>query len=429
MPVPPPFSSPLWFADRSPEYATHPIASGEEVDLLVVGGGFLGLSTALHAREAGLSVRLVEAARIGSGASGLNGGQVIPGLKYDPDTLLAQFGDELGETLVRFAAGTADAVFDLIDRHALSVPRRRSGWIQAAHTRTALEAQRERNRQWSARGASVALLGEREVAEMTGASGYLGGWLDRRAGVVDPLALVMELARIAGENGTLICEDDPVSSLRRTGGLWHASTRSGAAVAAKKVVVATNAYADGLVPGLRESLVPLHSFQVATVPLPPELDAAILPHGQAVSDSRRILVYYRKTPDGRLAMGGRGRQSRPRSASDWRHIERAMTRVFPALKGVTIDYRWYGRVAVTPDHLPHIHEPDPGLVPAAGCQGRGVGLMIALGKRLARYAAEGDRRILPLPIQPIRPIPFHAMRQIGVAGAIAWYRLLDGLER
>jgi glycine/D-amino acid oxidase-like deaminating enzyme len=154
-----------------------------------------------------------------------------------------------------------------------------------------------------------------------------------------------------------------------------------------------------------------------------------LPGGQPVSDSRRILVYYRKTPDGRLMLGGRGRMTLPTSAADWAHIEHAMLRLYPVLSGVPIERRWFGRVALTPDHLPHIHEPEQGLIAALGCQGRGLGLMTALGRRLAAYLADGDRKHLPFPVSKIRPIPFHGFRQLGVAAAIAWYRALDALER
>ena len=150
--------------------------------------------------------------------------------------------------------------------------------------------------------------------------------------------------------------------------------------------------------------------------------------GRPVSDSRRILVYYRKSADGRLVLGGRGRMALPKSASDWDHLHRAMLRLYPALAGVAIEKRWFGRVAMTPDHLPHIHEPEPGLLAAVGCQGRGIGLMTALGKRFAAYLANGDPKLLPFPVSPIRPIPFHAFRQVGVAATIAWYRALDAME-
>lgn len=423
------FSEPVWHQSKFARSFGSKVGNQRQFDLLIVGGGILGLSTALHAARSGLSVQILEARHIGEGASGLNGGQVIPGLKYDPDWLVEHFGPEAGNALVRFAAGTADSVFDLIAQENLAVPFARNGWIQAAHTQTALRNAETRDRQWRERGADVQLLDSSAIAALTGTNGYLGGWLDRRAGIIDPLSFTTELARIAAEAGVGIAEEQHASSLRNEGGVWRISTDSGLQLTARSVVVATNAYSDGLVPGLARTIVPLHSFQLATAPLPGNLAGSILPGGHAVSDSRRILVYFRKTPDDRLILGGRGRMALPRHDSDWAHLHRAMIRIFPFLSGVPVEKRWFGRVAVTPDHLPHIHSPAPGLIAVVGCQGRGVGLMTSLGKHLANHLLTGDPASLPFPVTPVRPIPFHAFRQVGVAAAIAWYRTLDALER
>lgn len=417
---------PLWpsLSDAHPPVA--PLAGDEAADLLVIGGGLQGLSAALHAARRGLSVRVLEARqKLGEGASGLNGGQVIPGLKYDPDHLREHFG----EKAAAFAAGTADAVFDLIREERLPVAHGRAGWIQAAHTETALRAAENRVRQWQARGADVAFLDHAAIAGLTGAQGYLGGWIDRRAGIVDPYAFTMALGGLAVAAGARIATGSRVVSLAKRDQRWHAETADGRKVTAPKVVASTNAYSDTLVPGLAQTLVWLHSFQIATEVLPQALAETILPEGQAVSDSRRILVYYRKSPDGRLMLGGRGPMREPTSPGEWAHLQRAMLRLYPALEGRHIEKRWYGRVAMTPDHLPHIHEPEPGLLAVAGCQGRGVGLMTAIGRHLAAYAVSGDPADLPLPITPIRPIPLHRFRMVGVAATIAWYRFLDTFER
>ncbi|RJT39956.1 FAD-binding oxidoreductase [Mesorhizobium waimense] len=424
-----PFSDPIWQKPKAISAFPSLFPAGSPVDVVIVGGGIMGLSTALHAARLGLAVQVLEAGAIGEGASGLNGGQVIPGLKYDPEWLVEHFGPARGAALVNFAASTADAVFSLIRDEKLAVPFTRNGWIQAAHTETALKAAASRDRQWRARGADVQLLSQTEIAAMTGAQGYLGGWLDRRAGIIDPLAYTSELARVATAAGARIAERQKVVKLAKDAGLWRVSTGNGAELRAKAVVLATNAYTGGLLPGLAQTIVPLHSFQIATAPLSSNLAATILPEGQAVSDSRRILVYYRKSADGRLVLGGRGRMALPTSEGDWAHLERALVRLYPVLAGVAIEKRWFGRVAMTPDHLPHIHEPEPGLLAVVGCQGRGVGLMTALGGRMASYLANGDISQLPFPLSPIRPIPFHAFRQIGVAATIAWYRMLDAFER
>ena len=424
----PHFSEPVW-TDGQPDIPRRETAAmAARADLAIVGGGLLGLSAALHAARAGLGVQVLEKGRIGGQASGLNGGQVIPGFKFDPEALIRLFGAERGRQVLDFAAGTADAVFDLVARENLAVPLRRSGWIQACHTEKAMAAAGERYRQWKAEGADVALLSAGEIRALTGTDNYLGGFFDRRAGTVNPLALTRELARVAASAGAGIAEETEVAALRAEGGGWRLRLADGRELQAGKVLVATNAYADGLIPGLAESLVPLHSLQVATAPLPHHLQSTILPEGQAVSDSRRILVYYRRTEEGRLILGGRGPMREPSRPGDFAHLERALRRLFPALADMRIERRWFGRVCVTPDYLPHVHEPQPGLLAMAGCQGRGVGMMVAAGPRLADYLMSGDPAALPLPPVPIRPIPFHAFRQVGVGATIAWYRLLDALE-
>lgn len=423
------FETPLWAEGVRRFEADAPIGARESCDLLIVGAGFLGLSAARIAARRGLSVRVIDARQLGEGASGLNGGQVIPGLKYDPEKILAHFGEEQGARLNAFAEATADVLFRTIEDERLDVPHERNGWIQACHTQTALDAAAERHRQWSARGADVELLDSVAIGRMIGSSNYLGGFYDRRAGLVQPYALVMELARVALEAGATISENVRCVKLRKADGRWCATTDTGSEIDAGQVILATNAYTDDLVPGLARTLVPLHSFQIATAAMPEHLQREILPGQQAVSDSRRIIIYYRRSPDGRLVLGGRGRMALPRGAADWAHLENGLTRIFPALEGLPIEKRWFGRVAMTSDGLPHIHVPEEGLVTVVGCQGRGVAMMTAIAEPLVDFLETGDRKRLPFPVTPIRPIPFHAFRQIGVAATIAWYRMLDAAER
>ena len=125
-------------------------------------------------------------------------------------------------------------------------------------------------------------------------------------------------------------------------------------------------------------------------------------------------------------MGGRGPFREPLGDADWSHLERVVGKMFPQVKGIPFVYRWGGRVALTADMLPHLHEPQPGLIIDIGCLGRGVGLQTAMGAALARYALSGDKSVLPFPLRPIRPIPFHSFRRIGLGAIIAWYRFQDG---
>ncbi|AOK63895.1 FAD-dependent oxidoreductase [Burkholderia ubonensis] len=415
----------LWAATAAPAPATPALDAPAQCDVLVVGAGFTGLSTALHLAERGANVRVIDGVQPGWGASGRNGGQVIPGLKYDPDELVRRFGDAAGQRLVEIVGGAADTVFDLIGRYEIECDARRSGWIQPAPTAAMLDTVTRRARQWAARGASVEVLDGDEVARRLGTRAYVGGWIDRRAGSLQPLSYTRGLVRAAQSLGVAVHGGTQATALTRDGGRWRVATACGATVSAERVVIATNGYTDGLWPGLRQSVVAANSFIAATRPLAPDVGRGILAGGEVASDSRRLLLYFRRDTAGRLLIGGRGPFAEPRAASDWRHLERAATLLYPQLKGVEFEYRWAGRVAITADFLPHVHEPAPGVTIALGYNGRGIAMATTLGKHLAAHLAGDACMPLPLGVTPIRAIPFHGLQRFYIAAGVAWYGLLD----
>lgn len=395
-----------------------------KADVLVVGAGYLGLCAALHLAQAGVDVIVVDAEVPGWGASGRSGGQVIPGLKHDPGELEAMFGRERGERIWRFAGAAADVVFDLVARHGLDCGARRATWIQGIHSAKAAARARRRVDDWAQRGAAVDYLGREQVAAIAGTDIYLGGFADRRAGAVQPLSYARELARVALGAGARIHAGARVVALVRDGSGWRAGTANGATVRAGTVLVATNAYADDLVPGLARSIVALNSLQIATAPIPPPLRRTLLPGGEMLSDTRRVIRYWRLDDEGRLLMGGRGPYREPDSPHDWDHLARDVRTLFPALADVPFTHRWGGRVAVHVDYLPRLHQPQPRLLVAIGCQGRGIAWQSAMGAELARLAVDAHYDPV-LPFSPVRPIPFHRFKALGVAATIAAYRALD----
>lgn len=425
MPEPFPLSPSLWAATAPPAPETSPLRESVAADVCIIGAGYLGLSCALALAERGVRAVVLEQREIGFGGSGRNGGQVIPGIKEDPDAIEARYGPEAGRALVAFVGGTADRVFDLISRHRMDVPHVRNGWIQGAHTPEMLETVARRCRQWQARGADVMLLDRAAAAEHLGTDRYHGGWLDRRGGALQPLAYARGLARAALAAGAAIHTDTRVTGIAHEGGAFRVATDRGAAVRASRVVVATGGYPGGLVPGLRESAVYPNSFQIATEPLSDNIRKSILPHGQVTSDTRTLLLYFRLDHEGRFLLGGRGSYREPRGAEDWAHLERVMPKLFPQLAGARIAHRWCGRVSVTRDFLPHVHEPEPGLLALVGCMGRGVGLQTAMGQAVAEAVATGNRAAIPFPVTPIRRLPLHALHELYVAALVAWYRLTD----
>lgn len=421
-----PLNPSLWYATAPAAAPTPPLSADRAADVCVIGAGFAGLSTALHLAEAGVSVVVLEAHEPGWGGSGRNGGQVIPGIKYDPSEIVAKFGPVAGEAITRFVGATADLVFALIDRHGMDVPHKRAGWIQGAHTPAMVETVKRRAAEWRGRGVDADYLDGDGIARLLGTDRYLAGWIDRRAGAVQPLAYARGLAKAALAAGATIHGGSPVVALERKGERWIARTRQGASVTAPRVVVATNGYTGDLIPKLRQTVIRPNSFIVATQALSDNIAGTILPEGQVVSDTRQLLLYFRKDHQNRLLMGGRGPFREPKDASDWAHLERVVGKMYPQAKGISFDFRWCGRVALTRDFLPHLHEPEPGLLVDIGCMGRGVGLQSAMGKAMADYIATGDKGRLPFPVVPITPLPLHALNELYVSAIIAWYRLTDG---
>ncbi len=425
--IPPAMPPSLWAATARPAAATPPLGASRRADVVIVGAGYTGLVTALHLAAGGADVVVLDAAEPGWGASGRNGGQVIPGLKYDPDDLIGRFGPERGEALATVAGAAADEVFDLIARHDIACDARRSGWIQPAHAPSVLTGVLRRAEQWARRGADVEILDRAAMADRLGSPAYLGGWVDRRAGSIQPLSYLRGLVRAGLAQGVAIHGTSPVAAVRRDAGTWQVTTAAGPAVTADRVLIATNGYTGDLWPGLRRTVIAANSFLVATQPLPPDRAGHILRGGEVASDSRRLLLYFRRDAQGRLLMGGRGPFADPARPADFAHLERSVALLFPDLGPIAFDYRWAGRVALTRDFMPHVHEPAPGLTIALGYNGRGIALATAMGRHLARRMAGGPDREFPFPITPIVPIPFHFLQRFYIAAGVAWYGLMDRL--
>lgn len=417
----------VWTVAAEPWTPTQPLQGDQRADVVVVGAGYTGLSAALHLAERGTDVVVLDAAEPGWGGSGRNGGQIIPGLKDDPDELERNFGPETGRRMWQISGGAADFVFELIARHKIACHAQQSGWISAAPTSRSLGALRVRVDQWQRRGAPVEILDRQRVAELTGTTCYAGGLLDRRAGTLQPLAYARGLARAVRQAGATIHGRSAVTRIESRGADWGAVTSAGT-VTASKLILATNAYTDDLWPGLRRTLIPVQSYQVATRPLPDDIRRRVLPGGQAVSDLRRILFYFRLDPDGRLLMGGRGPLNDTGDPALFARLEAAAARFFPQMGAPGWEHRWSGRVALTADHLPHLHEPRPGVLIGLGYNGRGVAMATVMGKLLADRMLGASRAEVGWPVTPITPIPLHAWRLPVMALVVHWKRLQDWAE-
>ncbi|MDP6563219.1 MAG: FAD-binding oxidoreductase [Alphaproteobacteria bacterium] len=418
----------LWAATAAPAPPTPPLTGERTADVAVIGGGFTGLSAALHLAEQGADTVLLEAAEPGWGASGRNGGQVIPGLKEDPWQIKERFGQDTAEAMVRSSGAAADLVFRLIERHDIDCEARQSGWIQAAHTAAQLPLLRRRHDFWLVRGAGAGWLERDELAALVGDDRYHGGWIDRRGGGLQPLSYARGLARAAQTAGAAVHGQSPVLKLSRQNGGWRLATPDGA-VEARQVVIGTNGYTDHLWPGLAESVVPVFSVQVATRPLGENVRKSLLPGGEVLSDTHRVLWYFRQDAQGRLVMGGGGSAYEKGAEKIYGSLQQRVRDLLSQVPEVEFEYAWNGLVAMTTDHYPHLHELAPGLWAGLGYNGRGVAMATMMGRILADRALGTEAPEHDFPSLPVRPLPLHFLRGIAVTAMRAYYRFRDALDR
>jgi glycine/D-amino acid oxidase-like deaminating enzyme len=415
----------LYRDTAEPADPTPPLEARVRADVVVVGGGFTGLSTALHLAERGAAVVLLEAEEPGWGASGRNGGQVNPGLKADPDQVERDFGMDLGGRMNALAGGAPAFVFELVKRHGILCDVRQNGTLRAAISPKHAAAVRVSASQFARRGAPVELMEGSAVARATGTNRYRAALYDRRGGDLNPLKLARGLARAALAAGAVIHGGTRALEVRRLGTAWQVRT-AGGCVTAPQVVMATNGYTDDLWPGLRRTIVPLFGAIAATAPLPEAIAREVMPGRAVLYESGAVTVYYRVDGAQRLLIGGRGPMREISTVSAIPHLLNYARQLWPTLANVGWTHAWGGRLAMTTDHYPHLHEPAAGILACLGYNGRGVAMGTAMGAQLARRVAAPDAP-LDMPITAMKTIGLHPLWPVAVKAAIARGRLSDFL--
>lgn len=376
-----------WYAATAHAAPAHAALAGDtRADVAVIGGGATGLSAALHLAQRGASVVLLEAGSIGHGASGRNGGQIIPGLRLGAADLVARFGMERGGALFHLALSARDLVVDLINRHSIDCDLALTGHLTTAVRRQDLDDfahEAEAAARLGYHGLSVF---EAHAARAAVASPNHGALLDAGGGHFHTLNYTQGLARAAASAGACLHEHSPVTRLERREGGVVLYTPAGN-VTAKQAIVAGDALLGPLNQRVNSRIMPVANYIVTTDVLP-DGGAGLIPGNQAVSDSRFVVNYFRRTPDGRLMFGGGERYS-PRPPADMAQFVRPfLERSFPTLAGVGIAHAWGGLVSITRSRLPDIGRDGP-LLWAHGYSGQGA-VLSTLGGALLAEAAQGD---------------------------------------
>ena len=417
----------LWAATAPPGPTCPPLESDDAADVVVVGAGYTGLSTALHLALSGRRVVVLDAGEPGWGCSGRNGGQVNPGgAKILPEDVLAALGPGWGNRFLEFGDRSCDLVFELIDRYRIECEALRPGYVQGGYGAKGRRFNREWARQWAERGREARFLERDEIAGLIGTARYGSGMLDARGGNVQPLAYARGLARAAMEEGAVIHGASAVTAIARDGAGWSVRTE-GASIECELVVLATNGYTGDLWPGLRQSVVPVASFVTATVPLGHNVLPSVLPGRHAVSETARVIVYYRLDRQGRFIIGGRGRWFDVTDRGDAAHVRAAAVSLFPQLEGVEWEYHWAGWPAITRDHLPKLFALETGVYAGLGYNGRGVASATMMGRQLANLILDEAEPLVE--VRGPERFALHRFRQAGISYHLLAGSLLDGFDR
>lgn len=421
-----PRSHGLWEQTAPAAPATAKLAGDLDVDVAVIGGGFTGISAALHLAQAGTQVGVIEAAEIGFGGAGRNVGLVNAGMWVMPEVLLRTLPAPYGNRLLSLLGDAPKLVFDIVRDHGILCEAVHAGTLHCAHGQSGFDEITIRARQWQARGADVELLDADRAAALLGTRKYAGALLDRRAGTIQPLAYVRGLATAAQQAGAKLFTQSPVTAIERKGDRWLIRAADGQ-VTADWVILSTDAYGSGPGDPARREQVPLPYFNFATRPLSVDMRATILPGGQGAWDTQMVMNSFRMDQAGRLVFGSIGALRGSGAAIHRAWAKRALRKLFPGLGSVEFEAEWYGTIGMTADNLPRFHSYGPRMIGFSGYNGRGIAPGTVFGRVLASYVrGETGEADLPLPVTPVEITPFRLPRQILYeAGAQAAHLVAD----
>ncbi|MEM7547233.1 MAG: FAD-binding oxidoreductase [Pseudomonadota bacterium] len=416
--------APSWYAATAVARIDHPRLEGDHrADIAIVGGGYTGLSAALHLAQRGYSVALADAQRVGWGASGRNGGQVGSGQRLDPEEMDHLVGRDASDRLWHLAEEAKVLVRDLINHHEIDCDYR-PGIIHAAHRARYIQAMKDEVTHLEERhGYETTFLPRDALQEIIASPAYHAGVIDPGGAHLHPLNYALGLAKAASNAGVRIFEQSEVTTVTETG-----ITTAHGRIAADHIILACNGYLGNLMPEVAARVMPINNFIIATTPLDTDVATRVIANDMAVADTKFVVNYYRLSADRRLLFGGRESYGYrfPRDIKSF--VRKAMIEIYPQLSDTPIDYGWGGTLAITMNRMPHFERLGKNVLSCSGYSGHGVAMATMAGA-LAAEAVAGQAERFDL----LRTIP-HARFPGGVALrwpllvlAMVWYSMRDRL--
>ncbi|CAB3785076.1 NAD(P)/FAD-dependent oxidoreductase [Pararobbsia alpina] len=421
---------PSWYAATAHEHPPYAALEGAlEADVCVIGAGLTGISAALNLAERGLSVVVLEASKVGWGASGRNGGQMIAGYACGIDTFSGKLSESEIQQVWRMGQETIEIIRHRVEKHAIDCDLS-FGYLHAGNK------PRDEGELLAGRDAAARRFGydrltwvpKAEMGRYVQSDRYIGGLHDPDSGHLHPLNYTLGLARAARDAGVRIFENSFVTRLEQPAAGKHRASTAHGQVSAKFVVLACNAYLGKLAPATARKIMPVGTYVIATEPLGETRGNALMPADAAICDSRFVLDYFRMSPDRRLLWGGKVSYSTMQPPNLAQAMRRDMLKTFPQLDDVKIDYAWGGFCDITMNRAPHFGRLAPTVYFAQGFSGHGVNTTGLAGQLIAEAIAGQASRFDIFAKLEHRDFPGGAMlRMPALVLAMAWFRLRDWL--